>query len=534
MQLIIGSVGSGKSLFCRRYQGFLQPSDISKSTYWTFVDFNKAPENLDGLEGWLCAEFLSSFEVQNPRLDLTELSTLQKIFAPDINKIRRIYSKVATSDQDLVELKVADELTAYCKDPIKFAGELCRFLNGDMRKVVVVVFDNVDKLERGDQIRVFQAAQWFRGMTRSFCLLPLRDETYEQYKNRPPLDAFINAIHFTIISPRFIDVIRKRLELCLEFLAKSAPRTLSYSLPDGKKITYPATKLGEFLKTLYGDIFASGRRVGWLLEAIAGRNVRQALEMFTKILMSGHLDERQITGTLLGTEAFHIKNSTIVNVLMKTNYVYFDNDHGFLSNILYADPDWERHSNFLVFELLDFLVTRRKAVSVIGSQGYFPVREIIDHVNRMGFVPNDAYSALEYLLMRGLITADHFGKTHLDRDDFIRAHASGFVHARLLLENIHYVSGIATSLYVNDRDVAQRIGRLSIVNAGFTDIQFRRKKEIAFILLQYLKTEYDRHCSKSPLFSNLANSSRFALRMIETSLEGRSVGVGSGIQGGLL
>jgi len=202
--------------------------------------------------------------------------------------------------------------------------------------------------------------------------------------------------------------------------------------------------------------------------------------------------------------------------------------------VLYSSPEWERHSNFLVFELLDFLVARRKTKSVIGSQGYYSVRELIDHVNRMGFAPSDAHGALEYLLVRGLVTADHLGKTHLDQDDFLRAHASGFVHARFLLENINYVAGIAPSLYVNDRDLAKNIGRLSVVSGGFTDIQFRRKKEIVFILSQYLKVEYDRHCAESPLFSNLANSSRFALRMIETSLQGRSVGVGSGVQGGLL
>jgi len=148
----------------------------------------------------------------------------------------------------------------------------------------------------------------------------------------------------------------------------------------------------------------------------------------------------------------------------KQNYIYFDDSHGFLSNILYADPNWERHSNFLVYELLDFLVLRRKQNSVIGSQGYFPVWEIVDHTTRMGFAPEDAHRALEYLLRRGLVTADHLGKTHLSEEDFLRAHASGFVHARLLLENIHYVAGIAPSLYLNDRNVARQIGRLAIVN----------------------------------------------------------------------
>jgi hypothetical protein len=296
---------------------------VIDSTYWAFIDFNQSPANLDGLETWVCGSFVESFECENKKIDISDFGVLLRIFAPDINKIRRLY-RVALGEGKALELKIAESIAQWTQDSQKFAREICRYLNGDARKVVVVVFDNVDKLERDDQIRVFQVAQWFRTQTRSFCLLPLRDETYEQFKNKPPLDAFINSVHFAITPPRFIDVVRKRLELCIQHIADNAPNKLSYALPDGKRITYPATKLGEFLKTLYIDIFRSGRRISWLLEALAGRNVRASLEMFTRILMSGHLDERQITGTLLGTESFSIRDSTIVNVLMKTDYLFFD------------------------------------------------------------------------------------------------------------------------------------------------------------------------------------------------------------------
>lgn len=528
IQLLIGTVGSGKSLFCQRYQRFLQPQDVQESTYWTFVDFNDAPENLDDLETWLCVTFIESLQRLHPTLDLDDPDTLEKIFAPDINKTRKLFKR-AGAESTAIEFKVAEQIASLVQDPKKFAQEICRFINGDQRKVVVVVFDNVDKLDSEDQIRVFQTAQWFRARTRSFCLLPLRDETYERFKDKPPLDAFINAIHFTIEPPRFIDVVRKRLELALDYIAEAAPKTLSYTLPDGKRITYPATRLGEFLKTLYMDIFRSGRRVSWLLEALAGRNVRNALEMFTRILMSGHLDERQITGTVLGSEKFQIRDSTIVNVLMKTDYVYFADNHGFLSNVLYASPDWQRHSNFLVFELLDYLVKRRKETSPIGAQGYFSVSVVLAHINRLGFPPEDALDALHYLLKQGLITPDHLGKTRLGPTDFVRAHASGFVHARLLLENIHYVSGIAPVLWLNDRKVADQIGRLSQINPAFSDVQFARKKEIAFILLQHLKAEFDRHAHDAPLFANLASSSRFAIRMIESCLDVRFHALGSGL-----
>ncbi|MDR6513337.1 hypothetical protein J2792_004231 [Novosphingobium capsulatum] len=533
MQLIIGSVGSGKSLFCRRYQRFLQPEDVKNSTYWTFVDFNTAPENLNDIETWMCRSFVQSFQDNHPEMDLDDPETLERIFAPDVNRTTKLYRRAGESEEK-IRIRVAEALSKCIDDPQKFSQEICRYINGDQSKVVVVVFDNVDKLDSGDQIRVFQAAQWFRAKTRSFCLLPLRDETYERYKNRPPLDAFINAIHFTIEPPRFIDVVRKRLELCLEYIANSAPKTLSYSLPDGKKITYPATRLGEFLKTLYLDIFRSGRRISWLLEALAGRDVRHALEMFTRIIMSGHLDERHITGTVLGTEKFRIRDSTIINVLMKSDYVYFDNSHGFLSNVLYANPKWSRHSNFLVFEILDYLVKRRKEVSPLGAQGYFRVSDVISYINRLGFAPDDALDALNYLVVQGLLTPDHFGKKALNEEDFVRAHASGFVHSRLLLENIHYVAGIAPVTYLNDRNVSEKIGRLSLVNAGFSDTQFPRKKEIGSLLLEYLKSEFNRQAEEAPLFANLATSSRFLIRMIESSLDVRFRELGTGIEGGLL
>jgi hypothetical protein len=520
VQLLIGPVGSGKSLFCQRYYNFLRPADLIESTFWSFLNFNDAPENLESVENWVCKTFLESFEKEYPGFDLFSETNLRRIFAPDVNRLRKIYGRVVEADPAAFELRLANELATLTADVQRFAKSLCRFIMGDQRKAVVTVFDNVDRRDREQQVKIFQVAQWFRSETRSFCLVSLRDETYEQFKRQPPLDAFINSIHFTITPPRFIDVIRKRLELCIGYAAEETPDKLAYTLPDGIKITYPATKLGEFLKTLYLDIFRSGRRVSWLLEALSGRNVRQSLGMFSRILMSGHLDERQITGTILGTESFTIRDSTIVNVLMKTDYLYFDNEHGFITNIFFCNPDWERHSNLLVPELLEFLVSRRKRSSALGPQGYFAVSDVLAHVNRIGFPASDALSALEFLLGRGLVTADHMGRTTLSQDDFVRAHASGFVHARLLPENMHYMSGVIPSTFITDRGVAERLGRLASINAGFTDIQFRRKQEIVYIFLEYLRKEYDRHCHESPLYANQAVGSRGILRMVQNCLDG--------------
>jgi hypothetical protein len=124
---------------------------------------------------------------------------------------------------------------------------------------------------------------------------------------------------------------------------------------------------------LYIDIFRGNRKIGWVLEALSGRDVRRALEMFSRILMSGHLDERRVTGTMLGTVEFVIAESLIVRILMKTDYMFFLEGHGFVSNIMYADPEWKRPSNLLVVEALHLLVSRRKQRGDLGIQGFFEV-----------------------------------------------------------------------------------------------------------------------------------------------------------------
>ena len=285
----------------------------------------------------------------------------------------------------------------------KLAISICRYLIGDTRSAVVVVFDNVDERDREFQLRVFKLAQWFRAETRAFVILPLRDETYEQYKSEPPLDTVINSMHFIITPPRFADVIRKRLELLISFLASATTEVLSYSLPSGITITYPKTNLGEYLKLLYLDIFSGGRRISWLLEALSGKNVRESLLMFSRILMSGHLDVRVITSKLLEPAHVRISDTTIIRTLMRTDYVYGADNHGFISNIFYCDPSWSRGSNFLVGEAMYLLVRQRKRRSAIGVQGYFQVSEVVDHLTRMGFVVEDILAALGYLVRRNLV-----------------------------------------------------------------------------------------------------------------------------------
>ena len=61
--------------------------------------------------------------------------------------------------------------------------------------------DNVDKMELANQLDAFQLSLWFMSRTGAFIILQMRDETYERYKNQPPLDTFRSGIAFHIAPP---------------------------------------------------------------------------------------------------------------------------------------------------------------------------------------------------------------------------------------------------------------------------------------------------------------------------------------------
>ena len=200
LQIIQGAVGSGKSLFIRRFKEVLQPANQVSQTFWTFVDFNGAPPSLDNPEAqkWLCGRFIASFEEENPRIDLTAPEVLRGIFSRNIQRRRAIYEDVRLNSPEQAALLRASDLAKWQEDPLLFVEGLCSYVLGGRDEILVAVMDNVDKLELKNQLDAFQLALWLLSISRAFVVIQMRDETYERYKNRPPLDTFRSNIAFHI------------------------------------------------------------------------------------------------------------------------------------------------------------------------------------------------------------------------------------------------------------------------------------------------------------------------------------------------
>ena len=457
LQIIQGGVGSGKSLFVRRYKEVLQPEDHSNQCQWSFIDFNSSPTDLSHAETWVCKTFIEGFEQENPSIDLSSKSVLRGIFSRNIQRRKYIYEELEKHAPEQAAVAKANDLAKWQDDPTEMTEGLANYVLGVKKQILVVVMDNVDRLDLKNQLAAFQLALWFMHKTRCFVILQMRDETYERYKNLPPLDTFRTGITFHISPPRFLDVVKKRLELAIEYLESEAKDQQAYTIESGVRISYHKSHIQSFLHGLYMELFDRKRNISRVLESLAGRDVRHALEMFVSIITSGHLSSTVITSTTLGGGSISISERRILKILMRTEYAFFSERSGFVSNIFSYDQDWQRPDNFLLIEILYYLARNRKRVGHIGLEGYFTCRSIADTLQKFGYEPSDSLSALNHLLKKQLIAADHMNFQKVELDDSVRILASGFIHVRVLSGRIEYLFGILPSTPLTDKGVADRL-----------------------------------------------------------------------------
>jgi GTPase SAR1 family protein len=459
VQLIIGSVGAGKSTFIRRFYRRLMTQEVAKKTRWSFLNFNVMPPGLEGLKTWIAEQFAQSFaEINN--IDVYEADQVEKIFGAELRRFERSPAKALyNNDRTEYVRRRTDLLDQLSKDPVKLAESIARHFGGEISLGIVIVFDNVDKRSRDQQLAIFEAAQWFKELTKSLVLINLRDSTFEAHRDEAPLDAFINAINFYIKPPRFAQVIRKRLELVMETLQTEVAPQQEYKLASGLKIKYPATRLGEFLLGIYLSMFDDkSAKVAAALEALVAKDVRRALGMFGDIIVSPHIPTGQITGSVLSGGEMRIRKNSIIRSLMRGRQKYYNGRSLYIHNILLADPDHNRPSNLLIPDILEYLIRNRKAKIDFTQEGYATIGTVVKKMSQLGYDEEDTFNAISTLVKWGLIEPESLVVDKLVIDDAIRMHASGFSHMRFFLERHEYLVGVTTNLQFASREAAQEIG----------------------------------------------------------------------------
>jgi hypothetical protein len=426
LHLIIGSRGAGKSLFIYRFFTHLMPEELRNRAAWCIIDFNRAPSSIDNIETYICEKFVE--ECQNLQFDLYSLEGLNRVFAVEINRLQRGPLAVITDPAER-ERMLSTELLRMSGDKRKFGIQLGRCLTSNAMRPLIVAFDNVDRRESAQQLQIFQAAQWFRRETHAFTLLTLRDVTFERFKDQPPLDAFAQISNFYIRPPRFALVLQKRLRLAIEVGLKEVVK-VEQTASSGIRFRYSKDQLGVFLQTVYDALFGGDQEVGRIVDALAERDVRDALGMFSRMLSSGHFNADRVITIGTGGRA-EIKHDMLVKILMRADYRLYSEEAGFIRNVLAAPSAAFSGNIFLLAEILGFFAQSTRA-GTDRMGGFWRLDELLSDLAGMGFEEAEVRESVDRLIAHRMLAYDGEDTERPSDSDLIKITPSGFIHLRSL------------------------------------------------------------------------------------------------------
>ena len=471
--LLVGSVGVGKSTFVDHLQYVSLPQDVLDTTLWVRINMNNAPTSALEIYDWLRSEIVSGCCSAYPSIDFDDLTYLKAVFSVEVNQFRKGVGKLYEADQNRYNEKLAEHLQALMNDRHKKTIAYTRYCATERGKLLILVMDNCDKRTLDQQLLIFETAQWVQKEFRALVILPLRAETYDNHRDRPPLDTALKDLVFRIEPPLFHNVLVKRVQMALDEIRQTGESTFRYDLPNGFHVEYSASEKAFYLTSIVRAVFDYDRHIRRLIIGLSGRNIRRALEMFLEFCTSGHITEDHIFRIRQSEGKYLLPLFVVVRVLLRMNRRFYDSDYSYVKNIFAIDAKDLRPNYFSRLMILRWLMRKFSQQGPINIKGYFPIHDLINDLAIYGVEKGVLKREIEYLAKAHCILSEDFRDEGLTENDLIRLAPAGFVQLELL-NNVNYIAAVAEDTWFDDeataRQIVERIKKLEDQNHPNTAI----------------------------------------------------------------
>ncbi len=456
--LLVGSVGAGKSTFVDHLSLVALPPELRDRTVWVRLNLNDAPLSIDHAYGWTASTIVQELRARFSEIDFDDLPILEKVFGIELRALKKGPLSLLPPDSPEYLVRLADRLSQLQSSPLDLAKGLARYTCTASNRLLVVVLDNCDKRNRDEQLTMFQLANWVRSQFRCLVVLPLRDVTFDLHRYTPPLDTALKQFVFRIEPPQFSDVLQARVRLALAEISKTADRasSLTFTLPNGIKVSYPAEDQALYLTSMLRSLYAHDRFVRQVMTGLAGRDVRKALEIFLEFCMSGHIGEDQILNIRLLEGQYVLPLSVVARVLLRMQRRFYDGDRSYLKNIVQCNPSDPLPDHFVRLAVLHWFEQRLGIKGPAGVEGFHRASDMITDLAAIGHEAQRARSELGYLIREACLVAEHLRVDSLSDDDLVKITSSGVVHLQLM-SNPEYLAACAEDTAIGDGELCQRV-----------------------------------------------------------------------------
>jgi len=494
LMLLVGTVGSGKTTFIRYFKRmFLEKKhkSLAKQCDWFFIDMNMAPFLSDELYSWLKSNFIEQIIKNHKNIDFDSIDTIERIFKSEIRAFKSGIGKLLIGDESAYNKELYILLKECIGDTELYIKSLLSFLKDNYRLLPIVVLDNCDKRSKEEQLLMFQVAQWLRSTFNCVVILPIRDSTYDEYKNEPPLDTVVKDLVFRIDPPDLLKVIQARLDYIVRItnLAES-----TYVLKNGINVQVKKTELIEYFKCILQAI-RGNRMASEIFYRLTDRNTRSGIQIFEDFCKSGHVLAEDIFKIRTADKDYKLPLYKFLNALLRKNRRYYNGEASNFVNLFFSDKNDDFPDPFIRIDILMWLAERLEIEGPAITKGLFPVSLLSKEMQIIGHNICVIRRELCYLIKRGLIFSEALSNC-VSGDDLIKITIPGNLHLNLL-KNVTYLAACAEDVIFKDVHARTRIAERLIKNSN-------QSRVIAALnadeLVNYLCSYRSEFCSKSEVY----------------------------------
>lgn len=480
--LLIGSAGSGKSTFTDYVSTLALTAPISARTDWLHINLNPAPLTRDQIYSWLIKEAWEGIKYLHSKIDFETLDFQQKIYGKQLSDLKKKRASLFAADSERYAEIINAELERLENDRELTLQLALEHLYRDHGRLLVVVLDNCDKRTKDDQLLMFEVATWLKERFHCMVFLPLRDSTYDSYKDSPPLDTVVKDLVFRIDPPRLEQVIQARLNYASRELAKDHSK-FSYFTNNGIRVECAREEVGMYLSALVRSVFQN-HRFKTIISGLAGRNIRKGIEILLEICKSGHIPEGEIwkARTIKGTHQF--PSHLIMQILLKGKRKFYSDTETHLKNLFQSDEEDKLPDPFTRLAVLTWLNRVKNEYGPNRQKGMHKAGDLLCELQASGFSATAIWRAIRDLAEADCIAAETLS-SQIEESDLIGLSLAGTVHLGLV-EDAQYLASVSEAVKFRSTQPATEIKNIMCGAGVFRADSRESTLEISSILTEYL------------------------------------------------
>lgn len=493
--LLIGTVGSGKSTFTDYLREVAIDDELRQATVWVSFNLNLAPLNREDIYAWSKNQLIDGLKSAHRDIDFDDFYNLKKLFGVEFEQFRKTYEPILGKETSEYNKQLAQELSSLKGNIDTTANAFCRYLCSERNKLLIIVLDNCDKRVLEDQLLMFDVANWLKETYNCLVFLPLRDTTYNNFRKVPPLDTVINDFVFRIDPPLLKEVILERIRYTLREMDQTASK-LSFNLSEGIKVTYPASDQGYYLASIAKSLFESSY-FSRLISGLAGRDIREGLEIFLNFCKSGHLTTAEIFKMKQAKGDYILPSYLVIRTILRGSRRYYSDSTSYVKNIFSSSPDDIIPDPFIRLSILRWLNANFKKAGPTKNVGYHKISSLLNSLLPYGHDHERLQRELSFLITEKYIVTESQEIDNYGIEDLVTISPSGKVLVELL-NDINYLASCAEDVYYREVQIATVIADRCSGKNGTSLYSHETIVQNAKSLIEYLSKYRDGFLIRKP------------------------------------